>query len=148
MATKKTAKKILIIDSDTEQSLRLSHQLEFIDYDPKVLSSPTLLESMNDLADFKAIFVSNFHGIVDWVQKLAADNESCPPLVLMLGNQPADLSQQEIEEHFVGCLKTEMRYSELSDILHRAEVRGTAGTKVALAAGSYLRHRAAPWYSW
>lgn len=129
MANKKIAKKILIIDSNAEFSLRLSHQLEFIDFEPKVLSSPELLDSLNDLGDYRAVFVMNFHGIVDWARKLAAENEKCPPLVLMLGNQPADISQEEIEEIFVGCLKTELRYAELSDILHRAEVRGTAATK-------------------
>ncbi len=129
MAPKKTAKKILIIDSNSEQSLKLSHQLEFIDYEPKVLSSPELLASMSDISEFRAIFVSNFHGIVAWAEKLASDNEKCPPLALLLGDQPADLSQDEIEAHFIGCLKTDLRYADLSDILHRAEVRGTAATK-------------------
>ncbi len=129
MGKKKSAKKLLIIDSDAEHSLRLSHQLEFIDYEPKVLSSHTLLENMSDLSEFRAIFVANFHGIVEWGSQLAAANEKCPPLVLLLGNQPADLSQKEIEMTFVGCLKSTHKYAELSDILHRAEVRGTAATQ-------------------
>ena len=130
MAQKKSkAKKILVIDSDAEQSMRLSHQLEFIDYEPKVLSSHTLLENLSDLTEYKAIFVANFHGVAEWAQKLAEKDEGCPPLVLMLGNQPADMSQKEIEGSFVGCLKSELRYAELSDILHRAEVRGTAATQ-------------------
>jgi len=130
MAQKKSkVKKILVIDSDAEQSMRLSHQLEFIDYEPKVLSSHTLLENLSDLSEYKAIFVANFHGVAEWALKLAAKDEGCPPLVLMLGNQPADMSQKEIEESFVGCLKSELRYAELSDILHRAEVRGTAATQ-------------------
>jgi len=126
---KKSAKKLLIIDSDAEQSLKLSHQVEFIDYEPKVLSSHTLLDSMSDLAEYAAIFIANFHGIVDWAGELATKNEKCPPLVLLLGNQPADLSQKEIEATFVGCLKSTHKYAELSDILHRAEVRGTAATQ-------------------
>jgi len=126
---KLSAKKILIIDSDAEKSLRLSHQLEFIDYQPKIFSSHTLLDSLGDLGDFCAIFVANFHGIVPWVQQLAAREEKCPPIILMLGNQPADMSQKEIDENFVGCLKAELKYAELSDILHRAEVRGTAATQ-------------------
>jgi sigma-54 specific flagellar transcriptional regulator A len=51
-------------------------------------------------------------------------------MVLMLGGQPADISQSDIEEHFIGCLKSDIRYGLLSDLLHRAEVRGTANTVV------------------
>lgn len=126
---KSAAKKLLIIDSDAEQSLKLSHQLEFIDYDAKILSSHTLLDSMSDISEFRAIFIANFHGIVEWATELAAKNEKCPPLVLLLGNQPADLSKKEIESTFVGCLKATQKYAELSDILHRAEVQGTASTQ-------------------
>ncbi len=129
MGKKKTVKKVLIIDSDAEKSLRLSHQLEFIDYEPKVLSSHTLADSLNDLGDYNAIFVTNFHGIVDWAQKLSQKDEKCPPIILLLGNQPADMSQKEIEDNFVACLKNELKYSDLSDALHRAEVRGTAATQ-------------------
>jgi len=133
---KGSAKKLLIIDSDAEQSLKLSHQLEFIDYEAKILSSHTLLDSMNDLAEFRAIFIANFHGIVEWATELAAKNEKCPPLVLLLGNQPADLSKKEIESTFVGCLKSSHKYAELSDILHRAEVQGTASTQPVKEASS------------
>ena len=53
---------------------------------------------------------------------------NCPPLVLLLGNQPADISQEEIDENFVGCLKSDIRYASLSDLLHKSKVRGTANT--------------------
>ncbi|MBX2838821.1 MAG: sigma-54 dependent transcriptional regulator [Gammaproteobacteria bacterium] len=128
MSSKQDTKKVLIVDQNSEQSLRLSHQLEFIDFEAKILSSHDLLGNLPDLADYQAILVANFHGIVDWAVKLRSANESCPPMVLLLGNQPADLSQQEIEDNFIGCLKSDIRYSNLSDILHRAEVRGTANT--------------------
>ena len=49
-------------------------------------------------------------------------------MVLLLGDQPADLSAQQIESTFVGCLKADIRYSALSDLLHKSEVRGTANT--------------------
>ena len=124
--TKKQVRKVLIIDSNPEQSLRLSHQFEFIDIEPKVLSDHSLLASLGDLSDYVSIFVANFHGIVDWAEKLKADNETTPPIVLLLGNQPADMSKEELEKTFVGCLKSDIRYADLSDILHRAEVRGAA----------------------
>jgi sigma-54 specific flagellar transcriptional regulator A len=129
MSTRKEARKILIVDQDAESALRLSHQLEFIDYEPKTLSSPELLDSLGDLSDYVAILVANFHSIVTWAQNLRAKHERCPPLVLLLGNRPADLSQAEMDENFVGCLKAEIRYAALSDLLHKSEVRGSANTQ-------------------
>ena len=129
MSTRKEARKILIVDQDADSAQRLSHQLEFIDHEPKVLSSPSLLDSLGDLEAYQAILVANFHGIVDWAQKLRATHDDCPPLVLLLGDRPADLSQKELEITFIGVLKSKIRYAELSDLLHKAEVRGTANTE-------------------
>jgi len=131
MTNRKEAKKILIVDQDAERVQRLSHQLEFIDYEPKVLSSPELVESLGDLKEYATILVANFFGIVPWAEKLRANHEQCPPLVLLLDSNPADLSQSEIDENFVGCLKTDIRYSHLSDILHKSAVRGSANTQPA-----------------
>jgi len=128
MSAKKETRKILIVDQDADSAQRLSHQLEFIDYEPKALSSPDILDSLGDLTDYSSILVANFHGIVAWAERLRAKHEQCPPLVLLLGNQPADISQEEIDQNFVGCLKAEIRYAALSDLLHKSEVRGTANT--------------------
>lgn len=126
MSAKKETRKILIVDQDADSAQRLSHQLEFIDYEPKAFSSPEVLESLGDLGDYTTILVANFHGIVPWAERLRARHENCPPLVLLLGNQPADISQEEIDQNFVGCLKAEIRYATLSDILHKSKVRGSA----------------------
>lgn len=128
MNAKKETRKILILDQDADSAQRLSHQLEFIDYEPKVLSSPELLDSLGDLSDFSTILVANFHGIVPWAEKLRSKHENCPPIVLLLGSRPADISQTEIDENFIGCLKSEIRYAALSDLLHKSAVRGTANT--------------------
>ena len=128
MTTRKEAKKILIIDQDADSAQRLSHQLEFIDYEPKVLSSPELLDNLADLGDYASILIANFHGIVSWAESLRNRLDQCPPLVLLLGANPADISQGEMDENFVGCLKADIRYSDLSDILHKSVVRGSANT--------------------
>lgn len=129
MSTRKQARKILILDQDADSAQRLSHQLEFIDHQPRVLSSPSILESLPDLDSYQAILVANFHGIVEWAAGLRESNESCPPLILLLGGQAAGISQKEIEATFIGVLKADIRYAELSDLLHKAEVRGTANTE-------------------
>jgi len=129
MSTRKEARKILIVDQDADSAQRLSHQLEFIDHEPKVLSSPQLLDQLGDLEAYQAILVANFHGIIEWAGKLKGEHESCPPFVLLLGGQKADLQQKEIDETFIGVLKAEIRYAELSDLLHKAEVRGSANTE-------------------
>ncbi|MFK7890939.1 MAG: sigma-54 dependent transcriptional regulator [Granulosicoccus sp.] len=126
MSPRKETRKILIVDQDAESAQRLSHQLEFIDYDPKTLSSPELLDSLGDLSEYSTILVANFHGILAWAERLRNKHEQCPPLVLLLGNRPADMSQAEMDENFIGCLKAEIRYASLSDLLHKAKVRGSA----------------------
>lgn len=128
MSVKKELRKVLIVDQDADSSQRLSHQLQFIDYDTKTLSSPELLDSLGDLSIYSSILIANFHGIVAWAEALRSKHESCPPLVLLLGSQPADISQDEIDQNFVGCLKSDIRYASLSDLLHKAKVRGTANT--------------------
>lgn len=128
MSAKKETRKILIVDQDADSSMRLSHQLEFIDYETKIFSSPEILDSFSDLSDYTCILVANFHGIVAWAEGLRSKHENCPPLVLLLGNQPADISQDEVAQNFVGCLKSDIRYATLTDLLHKSRVRGTANT--------------------
>ena len=130
MSNKRETKKVLIVDPNAEQSARLAHQLQFIDFETKVFSSSESVESLPEVAEFQAILVANFHGIVEWVARLKAKHEGCPPFVLLLGNQPADIGQKDIEANFIGCLKDEIRYANLSDMLHRAEVRGSAHTEI------------------
>lgn len=128
MSVKKEIRKVLIVDQDADSAQRLSHQLQFIDYDTKILSSHEILDSLGDLSVFSTIFIANFHGIVAWAESLRAKHEHCPPLVLLLGNQPADISQAELDQNFVGCLKSDVRYATLSDLLHKSRVRGSANT--------------------
>lgn len=128
MSTSKGPRKILIVDQDADSAQRLSYQLQFIDYDTKLLSTHELVNSLGDLSDFAAIIVANFHGIVPWVTQLKAKHETCPPFILQLGNQPADLAKADIDANFIGVLKGEVRYSALSDALHKAEVQGNANS--------------------
>ena len=128
MSSSKETRRILIVDQDADSAQRLTHQLQFIDYDTKILSSHELVQSLGDLTPFRAILVANFHGIVGWCTQLREAHPTCPPFVLMLGNQPAELAQADIDEHFIGVLKAEIRYAQLSDMLHKAVVRGSANT--------------------
>ncbi len=129
MSAKQETKKVLIVEPDADNALRLSHQLQFIDYETKALSSPDLVATMGNVVDYDALLVANFHGIVAWAAALREKHATCPPMVLLLGNQPADLSTSDIESNFVACLKSEVRYTALADALHRSEVRGTGNVK-------------------
>ena len=134
MTNRKETRKILIVDQDADSAQRLAHQLEFIDYDSKVLSSPELLDNLGDLSGYASILVANFHGIVAWSEKLRSRLDKCPPMVLLLGSSPADLSQDEMDANFIGCLKSDIRYAALSDLLHKSKVKGTANTVPATEA--------------
>jgi len=72
MSSKREVKKVLIVNPNAEQSGRLAHQLQFIDFDTKVFSSSELVEALPEVGEFQAVLVANFHGIVDWVTRLKA----------------------------------------------------------------------------
>ena len=78
MSVKKETRKVLIVDQDADSSQRLSHQLQFIDYETKALSSPELLDSLGDLSIYSSILIANFHGIVPWAKGLRAKHEKLP----------------------------------------------------------------------
>ena len=124
MSKKTESNKILLVNPDSEKATRLAHQLEFIEYDVKTLSSPDLVSSLGDLSDYVAIFVASFHGIREWVNDLNSAHEKMPSLVLLLEDHSADLTTSEITELFVGSLKGDVKYPDLSDVLHRAEMKG------------------------
>ncbi|HBR97518.1 MAG TPA: sigma-54-dependent Fis family transcriptional regulator [Gammaproteobacteria bacterium] len=126
MGKKADSNKILIVNPNSEAATRLAHQLEFIEYEAKTLSSPDLLASLGDLSGYLAIFVISFHGIRHWAETLKQNQEKCPALVLLMDDHSADLTTSEIEELFIGSLKSDIKYPELSDVLHRAEMKGRA----------------------
>ena len=129
MSTRKAPSRILVVDPDAESAQRLAHQLEFIDFQARALSSHELVDSLGDVSAYAAILVANFHGIVDWVRQMKERHEACPPFVLLLGNQPSDIGRDDIDALFVATLKGDVRYGALSDALHKAEVRGSANTE-------------------
>ena len=129
MSSRQETRRILIVDQDADSAQRLTHQLQFIDHETKVLSSHEPVGSLGDLNRFRAILVANFHGVVDWTKQLRQQHEACPPFVLLLGGQPADLAQSDIDSHFIGVLKADIRYAQLSDMLHKAQVRGSANNE-------------------
>ena len=113
---------ILVIDSDSERAQKLLHQLEFVEYEAKAISSPSLLEGYPGLADKLAIIIGNCPGILDHVAKIRQDIPKCPPFILVTGKAPLDMTPEQVENTFLGCITTETRFSDLSNVLHRAEV--------------------------
>ena len=113
---------ILVIDSDSERAQKLLHQLEFVDYEAKTISSPTLLEGYPGLNEKLAIIIGNCPGILDHVAKIRADVSPCPPFILVTGKTPLDMTPEQVENTFLGCITADTRFSDLSNVLHRAEV--------------------------
>lgn len=113
---------ILVIDSDSERAQKLLHQLEFVDYEAKAVSSPGVLEGYPGLADKIAIIIGNCPGILDHVAKIRSDVPQCPPFILVTGNTPLDMTPEQVETTFLGCITADTRFSDLSNVLHRAEV--------------------------
>ena len=113
---------ILVIDSDSERAQKLLHQLEFVDYEAKAVSSPGVLEGYPGLAEKIAIIIGNCPGILDHVAKIRSDVPQCPPFILVTGNTPLDMTPEQVETTFLGCITADTRFSDLSNVLHRAEV--------------------------
>ncbi len=115
---------ILVIDSDSERAQKLLHQLEFVDYEAKSISSPSLLEGYPGLSEKLAIIIGNCPGILGHIEKIQSNVESCPPFILVTGNTPLDMTPEQVEDNFLGCITADTRFSDLSNVLHRAEVVG------------------------
>jgi len=113
---------ILVIDSDSERSQKLLHQLEFVDYEAKAISSPSLLEGYPGLADKLAIIIGNCPGILEHVAKIRAEMPECPSFILVTGKTPLDMTPEQVESTFLGCITADTRFADLSNVLHRAEV--------------------------
>lgn len=113
---------ILVIDSDRERAQKLLHQLEFVDYDAKAVSSPSLLDGYPGLSDKLAIIIGNCPGILEHVSKLRAEVKGCPPFILVSGDTPLYMTPEQVEKNFLGCITADTRFADLSNVLHRAEV--------------------------
>ena len=124
---------ILVIDSDSERAQKLLHQLEFVDYEAKSISSPSLLEGYPGLSEKLAIIIGNCPGILGHIEKIQSNIESCPPFILVTGNTPLDMTPEQVEDNFLGCITADTRFSDLSNVLHRAEVVGGVAPAVVPA---------------
>jgi len=116
---------ILVVDSDSERVQKLLHQLEFVDYDAKAISSPSLLDGYPGLAEKLAIIIGNCPGVLGYLDNIRKQLQPCPPFVLLAGSAPLDLTSEQIESNFIACINKDTRFSDLSNILHRAEVEGS-----------------------
>jgi len=114
---------ILVIDSDSERTQKLLHQLEFVDYDAKAVSSPSLLDGYPGLTEKLAIIIGNCPGIMDHVSKIKTQIEGCPPFILLSGSMPIDMTPEQVESNFLGCITSDTRFADLSNVLHQAEVQ-------------------------
>ena len=122
---------ILVIDSDSERAQKLLHQLEFVDYEAIAVSSPSVLEGYPGVAAKLAIIIGNCPGILDHVAKIRSDVPKCPPFILVTGKTPLDMTPEQVETTFLGCITADTRFSDLANVLHRAEVESEAVKEVA-----------------
>ena len=113
---------ILVIDSDSERTQKLLHQLEFVDYDAKAVSSPAMLDGYPGLSEKLVLIIGNCPGILEHVSRIKSQIEKCPPFILLSGTAPMDMTPEQIESNFLGCISPDTRFADLSNVLHRAEV--------------------------
>ncbi len=120
--TKKTLKKVLVVDIDTERTRSLATLLNFLDYNAQVLSSPALLRELTDLADYGALFLYESKQALAIAAELAEKLSQCPPLVLVGDHFANEPSEGALPPGFIAAMKTDIKYPELSNLLHRTEL--------------------------
>jgi len=115
-----TSKSILIVDEDTQRANRLSDVLRFIEYEPQVLDwADFLADTTND--DHLAAFVADRAGVMDVLQSKASESGYSGFVLLM---DEEDLAHQTtpLEDCLLARVKHSIKYAELTNLMHRAEV--------------------------
>lgn len=96
--------------------------LNFLDYNAQVLSSPALLRELTDLADYGALFLYESKQALAIAAELAGKLSQCPPLVLVGDHFANEPSEGALPPGFIAAMKTDIKYPELSNLLHRTEL--------------------------
>lgn len=124
--------RVLVVDADKDRARRLSNLLDFIDYSSDIAHDQASLASRVDLTEFLAIFLVHNGETIDLAKQLHHDIESCPPLVLFADDIGiAGVDASALDEIFLSVSKFDIRYSELTNILHKAELLVKHGGGVA-----------------
>ena len=124
--TTKPTKKVLVVDSNAENTTALTRLLNFVDYEAQALSSPKLLLEMSDLTDYGVIFMGESEVALDTAEELCTQLASCPPMILVSENRHYENSRASLPAGFVSVMKPDIKYTQLSNLLHQAEVGKTA----------------------
>jgi sigma-54 specific flagellar transcriptional regulator A len=120
--TKKHRKKVLVVDIDIERTKSLAALLNFLDYEAQVLSSPELLRELSDLKEYAAVFLHESAGALGGVESLTKRLSACPPLILVTETYSFDQNDDTAPPGFIGAMKSDINYTKLTNLLHRAEL--------------------------
>ncbi|MEM7209372.1 MAG: sigma-54 dependent transcriptional regulator [Pseudomonadota bacterium] len=119
----KSPKKVLVADSDSERTREIAKLLNFVDYDAQVLSNPELLRDMTDLSDYGIIFLCESERSLDLAEELYTRVQRCPPMILVSDNAGHEEVGNPLPAGFIASMKTDIKYPQLTNLLHKAEVR-------------------------
>ena len=127
----KQAKKTLVVNTDSEKAVALCGLLNFVDYEAQSLSRPSLLTDMSDLSDFCAIFLYESDETYKLAEDLSGRLSNCPPLILVSETAKIDQSNGDMPTGFIAAMSPDIKYPELTNLLHRAEVNQKQQNKEA-----------------
>ncbi|MEM7292959.1 MAG: sigma-54 dependent transcriptional regulator [Pseudomonadota bacterium] len=121
--TGKSTKKVLVVDTDSSRTQALANLLNFVDYEAQALSSPNLLREMTDLSDYGVIFLHESEAALDIAEELFTRITRCPSMVLVTENAGYEQVGSPLPAGFIASMKPDIKYTELSNLLHKAEVK-------------------------
>lgn len=112
--------KILIIDQDAERAEQLRTVLEFIDFEPVIVAEPAAWrQAVGKDTRIDAVVLGRCD-TVRMVDELAKHDPDAPVMVLKSGDESAGLP--EPGKQVLGFVDLPLRYSNISNLLHKAQV--------------------------
>ncbi len=123
MGSSKT-KKLLVVDQNVARAEHVAGLLKFIDYEPQMLSDPGLLLKLNDIHQFLVVFLGASREALAVRENLRERGDDLPPFVLV-GDGEGLADEDDLTSRFLACVRDDIRYAEMSNIIHRAEMEVT-----------------------
>lgn len=120
--TQKLSRKLLIIDHNLSRARALADVLQFISYDPSVLEEDNFLSGELLPNEYLAIFLSESERAVKRAHDLYRGQSTAPVVILMKDDEKFSQEASQLDDFFLAHCKHSVKYAELTNVLHRAEV--------------------------
>ena len=121
--TPRPLKSLLLVDDDQQRAEKFTDILEFLDYSPVVVCNWEEFVSGAPLeTEFMAIFVADKEGALDEVKRKTKSISYNPGFIWLMDEERLLQETGPLDDCFIARVKHSIKYAELTNLLHRAEV--------------------------